>query len=421
MDDAKALLLAVRRKVMLTIQRLPRFLCTETIDRATFQPEANVNGLSCDELAGAKRRKRSPYTSERLRLDVAVSNGGEMFSWVGENRFRDRSLGELVGSGATSTGAFSSFLSSIFGGNSADFTYEGGADEDGRPVVRFGFSMPLEKSGHSVGTRLYRATVPYHGTVLVDPKTHDLVHLTIVADRLPRELNTCDDTTILDYGKADADNLKFLLPNDVYLHVTYAGGMELENHTTFSGCHEFMGEAKLSFDLPAETEPAAVPKKEWKPLSLPAGLPFKLAFTQAIETATAAAGDPIQAKLTTPIQDKHAGILVAKGAAVTGRIVHIERFYGPMSQSLTLSVQVETIESGGVPQPFGATLESVVKARMESGGALASRVDIGTFDRMEDQAGQQDAGVLLFEGAGKNYVIKRGVEIAGRTLPPNGP
>ncbi len=420
-QDATALLLQVRKKVMLTIRRLPRFLCTETIDRSAFQPAADLSGRSCDDLAGAKKWKRKPYSSDRLRLDVAVSNGGEMFSWVGENHFHDRSLAELVGSGATSTGSFSSFLSSIFGNNSASFTYEGNSDDDGRAVVRFGFTMPLEKSGYSIGNREFRSNVPYHGTIVVDSTTFNLVRLTIHADRLPIELHTCDDTTVLDYGTADLDNFKFLLPKDVYLHITYTNGTEFENRTTFSGCHEFMGEATLSFDEPADTGQAAAPKKEVKPLILPPDVPFKIALTEAIDTATAAAGDLVHARLMTPIRNKENGILAPKEAAVAGRIVHIERFYGPVTQSLALSVQVETVEVDGVAQPFPVRLESVVKARAELSEVMAPRLNLGTFDQMEEESGQQDAGVLLFEGVGKKFVIRRGIEIAGRTKLPAAP
>jgi len=94
-DDAKALLLEVRKKVMLTVDRLPKYMCTETIDRSTFRPEAKVFGRSCDDLAS--RRKKKDWrirkdTSDRLRLDVAVSSDSEMYSWAGEDRFQDRSL-----------------------------------------------------------------------------------------------------------------------------------------------------------------------------------------------------------------------------------------------------------------------------------------------------------------------------------------
>jgi hypothetical protein len=166
--------------VMLTVNRLPRYMCTETIDRSTFRPEANIAGRSCDDLAsrGKKTRRVRPYASDRLRLDVAISGSSEMYSWAGEDRFQDRSLADLVGSGVTSTGAFASFLSAIFGTNAANFTYNGDVNADSHALVEFGFRVPIEKSLYRIGNKLHSGIVPYDGTFLVDPKTIDLVRLT---------------------------------------------------------------------------------------------------------------------------------------------------------------------------------------------------------------------------------------------------
>jgi hypothetical protein len=153
-DDAKALLLEVRKKVMLTVNRLPKYLCTETIDRSTFQPKAKVSVHSCDDLAGL--RKKTDWsarieTSDRLRLDVAVSSDSEMYSWAGEDRFQDWSLADLVRGGATATGAFAAFLTDIFGTDAATLTYNGDVDVDGRALVVFGFRVPFEKSTYHAG------------------------------------------------------------------------------------------------------------------------------------------------------------------------------------------------------------------------------------------------------------------------------
>ena len=177
-----------------------------------------VIGRSCDDL---ESRKREPdwrvrqYSSDRLRLDVAISGGGEMYSWAGEDRFQDRSLADLVQGGATSTGAFASFLTAIFGTNAADFTYNGDVNADGRALVAFGFRVPLEKSGYRIGTKQLGAIVAYDGTFLVDPKTFDLARMTIRADHLPKELNACADITTLDYGSVRLNNAEFLLPKNV--------------------------------------------------------------------------------------------------------------------------------------------------------------------------------------------------------------
>jgi len=167
-DDRKRVLAEVRQKVMLTLDRLPKYMCTETIDRTTFQPKKKVTkrqfrplGLdpkeptpvrlvSCDEIAAL--RKKADWqvlkdASDRLRLDVAVATDSEMFSWAGENRFNDRGLADLVRRGATSTGAFGSFLASIFGtdfeSNAANFTGKGEVNVEGRALVAFDFRVPL--------------------------------------------------------------------------------------------------------------------------------------------------------------------------------------------------------------------------------------------------------------------------------------
>lgn len=78
-DDAKVLLLDIRKKVMLSVNRLPKYMCRETIDRSTFQPEERVIDRSCDDLGsrGKKTDWKVPKgTSDRLRLDVAVSGDG---------------------------------------------------------------------------------------------------------------------------------------------------------------------------------------------------------------------------------------------------------------------------------------------------------------------------------------------------------
>src|SRR5450432_3770668 len=165
-DEAKALLLKVRKRVMMTVDRLPKYLCTETIDRSTFLPAVNVSGGACDDLASRKKERDwsvREYSSDRLRLDVAISGKSEMYSWAGEDRFEDRSLADLVRGGATSTGTFASFLTAIFGSNAADFTYDGDINADGRALVAFGFRVPLEKSGYRIGTKQLGAIVAYDG------------------------------------------------------------------------------------------------------------------------------------------------------------------------------------------------------------------------------------------------------------------
>ena len=416
--DPESLLLEVRKKVMLKVNQLPKYLCTETIDRSTFHPRTNMSGRSCDDLASLRKKgdwKLHKDTSDRLRLDVAVSHEAEMYSWAGEDSFHDRSLADLVQSGTTSTGAFASFLLQIFGTNAADFTYEGDINSDGRALVQFSFNVPAERSGYRFGDKVHSVILGYDGTFLVDPATFDLVRLTVRSVRLPAEFNVCEDHTAIDYGSIRMNNTDFLLPKQVVLRVLFVDGSEVENHTVFSSCHEFLGESSLSFDTPTEQERAQ--KNPAKAFELPSGLQFRLALTHEIDTATAAAGDLVKAELTNSIKEKRDGVLVPKGTQVTGRIVRIKRFYGPVSDSLTLVIKLETLIINGMPQRFDARLESVTKKPISSIESSVVRQSLGSFDQIVDSE-DPSVAVLKFPDVTKDYIIDRGLELVGMTATP---
>jgi hypothetical protein len=145
---------------------------------------------SCDALLAEKNKGHlKPRLSEtdRLRLDVAISGAaGEIYSWVGEDRFDDRDLFQLVSEGAVQTGSCSTFLSSIFSGSAASFSYNGDVVAGDSRLVEFGFQVPREKSNYLFGNRRAHVTTAYEGTFLVDPKTGDLTRLVVRTSSFPR-------------------------------------------------------------------------------------------------------------------------------------------------------------------------------------------------------------------------------------------
>src|SRR5665213_800989 len=107
------LLASARRKVMDTVDRLPKYMCSLTIDRQQYEAQSAGSRHSCDDLAAARKSahwKTRLAASDRLRLDVAIADIQEMYSWAGANRFDDRELDRLVNFGASTTGDFSGFL-----------------------------------------------------------------------------------------------------------------------------------------------------------------------------------------------------------------------------------------------------------------------------------------------------------------------
>ena len=429
-DDPEALLREVRKKVLATVTKLPRYLCTETIDRAIRKPAGSAAGVSCDDLAGLKKKgaeRIREIVSDRLRLDVAVSADDEMYSWAGADRFGDRSLADLVGNGATSTGAFATFLASIFGTGSAHFTYNGDIDAS---TGEFGFVVPLEKSNYTVGNKLHQAIVKYHGTFRVDTKTFDLLRLTIHADELPKEIGACDDSTTLEYQHLQINSADFLLPKSARLLVSNIDGSELDNQTTFSGCHEFHGESTLNFDVPSEPQSAQAAGKTDAPQTIPPGIPFTITLTQSIDTATAAAGDLVKARLTGAIRSKQKEVLVPKNAPVLGRIVELEKFYGNAGsgvQALRVGIQLESVEINGSRRDFEAQLDSVEQGSvlvvgsglggmrgMRSADRIKAREDIGSWQEMLSSY-SKTAGYLVFDDVTKDFVIRAGLDVEGKT------
>jgi hypothetical protein len=388
LEDPKALLLEVRKQVMSTLTRLPRYLCTETVDRELRKPAAPLDHDLCDDIAGLKktgRWKLNKTASDRLRLDVAVSTDNEMYSWVSEERFQDRTLADLVGGGATSTGAFATYLGSIFGTNDARFTYLRGSHSSNESLVEFGFAMPLEKSHLTVGDQQRQAVVAYDGSFLVDRQTLSLVRLTVRALGVPAELGVCSDTTTLDYEIKKINESEFLLPKKAQFDVISANGTELVNSTAFSACREFHGESALNFGVPSEKDRGAPVGASSIPRTMPEGLSFTIALDQSIDPSTAAAGDVVKAKLAGPLRDKQKAVLANKNSLVLGRILQVEKLfgiYGHGVQSLRIGIGLESIDVNGAILPFRAQLSSLEKRRIKQITESHESPDIGTQDRL---------------------------------------
>jgi hypothetical protein len=290
-QDPMDLLRRVQAKVSDSIDRLPRYMCTETVDRAKYQADG-VRGSACDE--GVKR-KLHLMTSDRLRLDVAMAAADEMYSWVGESRFNDRDLFQIVREGAISTGSFAAFLTAIFRTEDASFTYNGDTTKDGRTLSEFGFQVPYEKSHYYFGEGIHRVTTAWDGTFLVDPNTASLVRLDVSTSQLPPETGACYATTGLDYGQVRLKGIDFLLPSASVLKILNVSGGQSENRTTFSNCHEFLGESKIVYDDPPDAPIGDAGAPAPRTGTSPAGLHFRVALTQGLDTATWAAGDSIKA------------------------------------------------------------------------------------------------------------------------------
>jgi len=409
-QDPTELLLRARARIAESQSQIPRYMCRQTIDRYQYQPIVPDRSLACDE--SARRPSTHLSSSDRLRFDVSVKSTGEMYGWAGEGRFDDRELVDIVTDGAISTGSFTAFLTGIFSNEGVSFTYNGETTQDGRPFPEFGFHVPYEKSHYFVGFGEYHAVTGYDGTFLVNPQTADIVRLTIRTSQLPAETGACYSSTTLDYARIRLQDAEFFLPSLSVMRIFSRDGGVAENRTVYSNCHEFLGESTLTFD-----PPASVPGGEKSPGSapeifvIPPNLRFRVALTEGIDTATAAAGDSIKAKLMTPIRDRRK-VLAPIGAAITGRIVEIRQLYAS-SPSVLLVFKLETVDAGGVTVQLAATPDTAKNFPQSKPGTLQRRIELGALRSLEERS-----AALEFRNVRLPYLISRGVESTWITTTP---
>ena len=104
----------LRARLLGDFKSLPRYTCVQTLTRAYRKPNRKPARipLPCAQLA-AITEKTAPYTAwDRLRVDVTMADGHEVYAWAGAPRFQG-SIFDVVGrmGRVIADGNFGGFLS----------------------------------------------------------------------------------------------------------------------------------------------------------------------------------------------------------------------------------------------------------------------------------------------------------------------
>jgi len=349
-EDPVELLVQLRDRVAALGGRIPNHTCVETIQRDVFARPAGPALKSCGALLDAARQRPAGASLKRqstdwLRLDVAYSHAGrEIYSWAGAGKFEESEIDELVPEGAMGTGPFTTMLLSAFQNPSTKYVFDGETTLDGRRLFKYSFAVSREKSGYKVKAGNGWVITGYSGSLLLDPKAAELVQLTVRTEELPAETGTCETTTTLDYGMVELRGNGYMLPKLARQRFIGREGGEAENTMTFSACRDFQADSKVKFDNPAQS--SQLQSASRAATDLPGGLPVSIELLTAVHFGGAAAGDPIEGRLTTPILDEHGQTLFPKGTLLRGRLMRVETRYGP-DASRTVVLRWETIN--GIP------------------------------------------------------------------------
>ncbi|MDP9055018.1 MAG: hypothetical protein M3N93_12080 [Acidobacteriota bacterium] len=326
----------VRAKVLANAQRVPRYTCRQTVTRTEYRPQYGGVPDSCRALIAARDSLTSPgliLWHDRLRLDVAILDGRETFSWAGGSSFETNDIHELIAAGSTGSGTFASFLTQVFGLRETQIAFLGGD--------LFGFRVPEAVSGYqyrSHGTGAEKKS-GFHGTLEIDAARADIRRMVLDADEFPRDEPTCRVRDEMNYHRVKMGAGDFLLPETARMTVLFRSGKESQNETRYSECREYVGESTIRFNDEAEAPGTDKPVKQ--AAKFPAGVKLELVLQPAVHSETAAAGDAITAVVR---KGPHAGDIAH------GRIVRFEQSLFPLPK-WTLAMKFDAMEHNGVMQP----------------------------------------------------------------------
>ncbi len=329
------LLDAIREKARANLERMPDFICLQTIERSRKDPHS------------AELRE-----VDRLQVEVGLIGDREVFAWPDSGAFGEQHLADLIQHGTAGTGNFALHARNVLVADGPAYSYQGEEEIGGRLVHRFDYTVSRERSTYSLRVPPFQARVAFHGTFWADSETLDLVRLRVVADEIPAELGLVEAVDTMEYGRREIGSGGFLLPNASRLDMLSITGGLRRNESAFSLCRQYVGESSISFDSSgagAEDESAAGTE-----LRLPPRASLDVTLAEAIDPGQAVLGSRIRGTLAKPL--KHGEEIVApKGANVLGRLVRLEKHDRPVDHYV-VGLQFDTLEVGGQSATFTATM-----------------------------------------------------------------
>lgn len=272
-DDSAAVLAKCRELILDRAQRLPNYTCNETIERfyyalattTVFNPDippqmrvglAQKRDIPCSQM---RTGKLALNATDRIHLEVKLSNGKEIGSWPGARQFEPGSIFDLVGPGTFGTGPLGALLVDIFANAGTTVTFQ--REEDKLFVYRF--EVPLKSSNYHVQAWGNWKPVAYEGIAWIDPATSDVKRIQVSTGQLPSETQACYSTTDVEYDRIGIGTSDFLAPKHSTLSFFMQDATKNETSITYSQCRQYQAESTLRFDEGPVQPPR--PFRRWTP------------------------------------------------------------------------------------------------------------------------------------------------------------
>ena len=389
------LLARIKARAAENLQRLPNYTCTQTIERSR---------------RSGKARKFEPL--DTLRLEVALVEGKELFSWPGAGKFEEKGIGDIVGGGgAIGNGSFALHARSIFLSRWPVFKHLGETTLNGRRAIRYEYRVPQMLSAYQIRVGPNQAFVEYHGSFWVDADTLDLIRLDVHADNPPSNLNLSEASDAMEYQRVRIGGGDFLLPQSSELMMIDMLGNASRNRTHFSGCRQYAGESKLSFVEPSPDVATPTPAPPPRPIQLPPGLTVDVRLQTPIQSGRSATGDLVTAMVGRDVKN-HSEIVAPKGAVLTGRITRLEKRKAEQDYYI-VGLDFSTIEFDNRSGEFRASLED---SGLTQNGRIGAGRGPATRQMMENDIPEADPkGGSMFVVRSSHVYLPRGHSMRWRT------
>lgn len=328
------------------IKQLPDYVCAQTLERAERGP-----------------REETFKLKDRLHLEVTSIGGKERFAKADSSRFDDRELREMVTRGVVATGGYALFLKHVVQPGSAAFRDGADAAIDGRRVRRYEFHVPLERSGYTIAVPPHQARAPFHGSLMADADSGEVVRLEIIADEIPPELGFDRTQTVLNYRPVRVGDAEFPFAASSESVAVAMDGNEYRNRAELGQCRRYAAESKLTFAgeeiaAPAQNARPAAPKER----KLAAASLVEVELEEPIDLASAAPDSLFRARLAEPLKSGDT-VIAPAGAPVYGTLLELERVGRPVDR-YEVVLRIDALE---VPES-GERITLAAKLR-DTGGA----------------------------------------------------
>lgn len=321
------LLRRIRLNVAEQLSQSANYTCTETLDRSYYRNNGFGMAIGGPDAVAVPKNE---LFEDRLRLDVAVSEGKEIYAWHGADRFSTSDLTDIVRHGPISTGQFVGYLRNIFITPGIEFTYRKQSPESNGGVHRFDFVVPLKASGSHVRAKSGNPIVPFHGWFTARASDLQLTRLDITDDQLPQDSNIESVHTILEYRTSQIFGRNTLVPSLFVLEIQDNEHVFTVSRGDYSGCREYKTESSLHFDSTDEASPASSdPVSSAEQSALPAGLSLWIGLTTEINDERAYAGDPVEGVLLKAVRIPGSSEVIPKKAVLHGVITRFATYFQP--------------------------------------------------------------------------------------------